>query len=133
MTKATHDQNTVSWSLSPAQKHTKERLYSGKDETVVLTVTILNPIPPPLTVARTGSPWMRSRSRSAKTARASVARERTVDRRAASRVTRNAIIGSGQATQSLRQAQADQRALRFRYGQATAPRPPRAAPVRAGR
>ena len=32
--------------LSPAQRHTTERIYSGKEETIVLTVTIYNPIPP---------------------------------------------------------------------------------------
>ena len=46
MTIATHTQDEVLWSLSPAQRHTKERIYSGKEETVVLTVTIINPIPP---------------------------------------------------------------------------------------
>jgi hypothetical protein len=46
MTTTTHNQDEILWSLSPAQRHTKERLYSGKEETVVLTVTIVNPFPP---------------------------------------------------------------------------------------
>jgi hypothetical protein len=46
MTTTTHTQDEILWSLSPAQRHTKERIYSGKEETVVLTVTIVNPIPP---------------------------------------------------------------------------------------
>jgi hypothetical protein len=46
MTPTTHTQDEILWSLSPAQKHTKERIYSGKEETIVLTVTIVNPIPP---------------------------------------------------------------------------------------
>lgn len=46
MTPTTHNQDEILWSLSPAQKHTKERIYSGQEETIVLTVTIDNPIPP---------------------------------------------------------------------------------------
>lgn len=46
MMPTTHTQDEILWSLSPAQKHTQERIYSGKKETVVLTVTIANPIPP---------------------------------------------------------------------------------------
>src|SRR5262249_18158107 len=46
MTPTTHTQDEILWSLSPAQKHTTERIYSGNEETVVLTVTIVNPAPP---------------------------------------------------------------------------------------
>ena len=46
MATATHTAAEILWSLSPAQKHKQERLYSGQQETVVLTVTVLNPIPP---------------------------------------------------------------------------------------
>jgi hypothetical protein len=43
---ATHVENQIIWSLSPALKHTRERIYSGREETIVVTVTILDPIPP---------------------------------------------------------------------------------------
>jgi len=46
MATATHTQNEIQRSLSPAQKHVRERIYSGQEETVMVTVTILNPIPP---------------------------------------------------------------------------------------
>jgi hypothetical protein len=46
MTTATHTQNQILWSLSPANNHKTERIYSGRKETIVLTVTVLNPIPP---------------------------------------------------------------------------------------
>jgi hypothetical protein len=46
MTVATHTQDKIEWSLTPAQDHTQERIYSGRKETVLLTVTILNPVPP---------------------------------------------------------------------------------------
>ena len=46
MATATHTAADISWSLSPAQKNKQERLYSGQKETVVLTVTVLNPTPP---------------------------------------------------------------------------------------
>jgi len=46
MATATHTQNEILWSLSPAKKHTRERIYSGREETVLVTATILNPIPP---------------------------------------------------------------------------------------
>jgi hypothetical protein len=46
MTTTTHTQNGISWSLSPAQNHKTERIYSGRKETIMLTVTVQNPIPP---------------------------------------------------------------------------------------
>ena len=46
MATATHTAAEILWSLSPAQRHKQERLYSGQQETVVLTVTVLNPMPP---------------------------------------------------------------------------------------
>lgn len=46
MTTATHTQNEILWSLSPAKNHKTERIYSGRKEIIVLTVTVLNPIPP---------------------------------------------------------------------------------------
>jgi hypothetical protein len=46
MLTATHTQDKIEWSLSPEQKQVRERIYSGRRETVLLTVTILNPIPP---------------------------------------------------------------------------------------
>ena len=46
MSTATHVENEVTWSLSPALKENKTRIYSGREETVVLTVTVLDPIPP---------------------------------------------------------------------------------------
>ena len=46
MQAATHTQDKVEWSLSPAQDHVRERIYSGRKETVLLTVTVQNPIPP---------------------------------------------------------------------------------------
>jgi hypothetical protein len=46
MATATHTAAEILWSLSPAQRHKQERLYSGVREKVVLTVTVFNPIPP---------------------------------------------------------------------------------------
>jgi hypothetical protein len=46
MLTATQTQDKVEWSLSPEQKQVRERIYSGRSETVLLTVTIQNPIPP---------------------------------------------------------------------------------------
>jgi hypothetical protein len=45
MTTATHEENEVLWSLSPP-KERGTRIYSGREETIVLTVTVYNPIPP---------------------------------------------------------------------------------------
>ena len=44
MTTATHTQNEILWSLSPAKRHKTERIGTGRKETIVLTVTVLNPI-----------------------------------------------------------------------------------------
>jgi len=41
MATATHTAAEILWSLSPAQRHKQERLYSGQQETVVLTVTVV--------------------------------------------------------------------------------------------
>jgi hypothetical protein len=46
MTTATHVEDEILWSLSPALRESKTRIYSGREETIVLTVTVLNPIPP---------------------------------------------------------------------------------------
>lgn len=46
MSRATHVEDEVSWSLSPAAKERVTRIYSGRAETIVLTVTIANPTPP---------------------------------------------------------------------------------------
>jgi hypothetical protein len=46
MTTATHVEDEVLWSLSPALRENKIRIYSGRSETIVLTLTVLNPIPP---------------------------------------------------------------------------------------
>ncbi|HEY7292503.1 MAG TPA: hypothetical protein VH583_21885 [Vicinamibacterales bacterium] len=46
MATATHVEDEVPWSLSPALKEIRTRIYSGREETIVLTVTVLNPIPP---------------------------------------------------------------------------------------
>src|SRR5262252_6808936 len=43
---ATHVEDLVPWTLSPALKETSQRIYSGREETVVLTVTITAPDPP---------------------------------------------------------------------------------------
>ena len=43
---ATHVENLVPWTLSPALKETSQRIYSGREETIVLTVTITAPDPP---------------------------------------------------------------------------------------
>jgi hypothetical protein len=43
---ATHVENQIPWSLSPALKETSQRIYSGREETIVVTVTIADPIPP---------------------------------------------------------------------------------------
>jgi hypothetical protein len=45
MATATHTQNEILWSLSPANRHIRERIYSGREETVMVSVTILNPMP----------------------------------------------------------------------------------------
>ncbi len=49
---ATHVENEIIWSLSPALKHTRERIYSGREETIVVTVTIYIP-----SHRRVPSPW----------------------------------------------------------------------------
>jgi hypothetical protein len=43
---ATHVEDQISWSLSPALKETSQRIYSGREEMIVVTVTIIDPIPP---------------------------------------------------------------------------------------
>jgi len=45
MTTATHVEDEVLWSLSPP-KERETRIYSGREETIVLTVTVSNPFPP---------------------------------------------------------------------------------------
>ena len=42
---ATHAENRVDWTLTPP-KEKKTRIYSGQEETIVLTVTVQNPGPP---------------------------------------------------------------------------------------
>jgi hypothetical protein len=43
---ATHVEDLVPWTLSPALKETSQRIYSGREEMIVLTVTITAPDPP---------------------------------------------------------------------------------------
>ena len=45
MATATHTEDEVLWSLSPP-KERQTRIYSGREETVVLTVTVTSPFPP---------------------------------------------------------------------------------------
>ena len=45
MATATHTEDEVLWSLSPP-KERQTRIYSGQEETIVLTVTVYNPTPP---------------------------------------------------------------------------------------
>jgi hypothetical protein len=45
MATATHTEDEVLWSLSPP-KERQTRIYSGREETIVLTVTVSNPAPP---------------------------------------------------------------------------------------
>ena len=46
-----HAADVALWSLSTEHKHTKERLFSGgMGETVVLSISIVNPMPGPFTV-----------------------------------------------------------------------------------
>jgi len=45
MATATHTEDKVEWSLTPP-KERQTRIYSGQEETIVLTVTVLNPFPP---------------------------------------------------------------------------------------
>ncbi len=42
---ATHTENKVDWTLTPP-KEKETRIYSGQEEMIVLTVTVLNPSPP---------------------------------------------------------------------------------------
>jgi len=45
MAAATHTKDEILWSLSPPDER-ETRIYSGQEETVVLTVTVLDPFPP---------------------------------------------------------------------------------------
>ena len=45
MATATHTADEVLWSLTPP-KERQTRIYSGREETIVLTVTVSNPFPP---------------------------------------------------------------------------------------
>jgi hypothetical protein len=45
MATATHTEDEVLWSLTPP-KERQTRIYSGQEETIVLTVTVENPFPP---------------------------------------------------------------------------------------
>ena len=45
MATATHTENKVDWTLTPP-KEKETRIYSGQEEMIVLTVTVINPFPP---------------------------------------------------------------------------------------
>ena len=43
---ATHVEDQIVWTMSPALRETTQRIYSGREETIVVTVTILDSGPP---------------------------------------------------------------------------------------